>query len=219
MELLHKRGWVIVPAVLSRAGNQTRARQRADDAIAACGIRCTMEPHEHLRMVAWCGPCPTQVAGGEGRWRYEVQDAHARTALAHMFEETLAHNGLLGLRSALAHAANIYALRTLNATTPPTQARHTDYDPALVMHMADGPHVVPLSAIWAPIGGFQLVVGPKHAPIEKCTKVHVPAGHIVVFRGDLCHGGGEHMSAYMRFHAYLAMRGVHIADAVFDCVE
>ena len=51
--------------------------------------------------------------------------------------------------------------------------------------------------------------------LEAKQQIWVPKGHVVVFRGDVWHGGGPHFSAYPRAHAYAVEPNFVIQDAIF----
>ena len=209
-----------MPARTRRAGRMTKKRARDSQAFMRTGIVPEMRPAQLLDWAAWMGPCPTEVAGGKGRWRYSFANADARACIAHVFEETLAHEDLLGTRTVLSHASSMYALRTFEPTMPATQGWHTDYPRAQVEPLADNPGRVPLSALWSPFDGFYLVVADlgvqsSHEADAQSQQIWVPKGHVVVFRGDVWHGGGPHFSAYPRAHAYAVEPNFVIKDAIF----
>ena len=54
---------------------------------------------------------------------------------------------------------------------------------------------VPLSILWAVEDGTLLHIGDQ--------TVHIPTGHMIIFRGDLCHGGAAYSHIHTRIHAYL----------------
>ena len=54
------------------------------------------------------------------------------------------------------------------------------------------------------------------AQSQQIWVIWVPMGHVVVFRGDVWHGGGPHFSAYPRAHAYAVEPNFVIQEAIFD---
>ena len=121
-----------------------------------------------------------------------------------LYHETMTHHGLLGLREVL--GSGMYGLRSFRGEVL-DQALHIDYAPDVVMPFAHEPDTVPLSALWGPMAPFPIT-------IAGVTYV-VPAGHLLVFRGDLEHAGGPYMSAYLRFHAFVALQGTTVPTYIY----
>ena len=98
------------------------------------------------------------------------------------------------------------------------QRVHTDYEHKRVAHLLQHTHLVPLTCLWALEYAFDLRVQLSDANGSSVTYlVQVPAGHMIVFRANLFHGGARALSSHFRVHAYVVPDGIKglVVDAVF----
>lgn len=63
---------------------------------------------------------------------------------------------------------------------------------------------VPFTALWAVLHGFELNIVPRDSALHTSAAalcVRVPRHHVIVFRGDVVHGGGPQLSQDWRLFA------------------
>lgn len=155
----------------------------------------------------------SQVTGGGNRFRYQVMDPDFSRSLCQQMDQCMEGHGLqLGAR----RARKPYVLNTEDAADPcnALQAAHCDYNASRIAGVVGDADRVPLSCVWAVSQKFELAVCPQ-GPHGPSVHVPVPAGHMIVFRGDLWHGGGRHMNAAFRVHGYVAEPNTYIPDFVY----
>lgn len=151
------------------------------------------------------------LVGGEGRSRHQCRDYEDGYRIAGRLRKALEEVGMLGVGGVLGRdmrirTSRIYGLRDVRGTG--AQRMHTDYElPFCKKYASDRAHT-PLSVIWACSADFLL-------KLERGSLITVPRGEMIVFRGDLSHGGGGHLSYAFRVHAYLAHCQLKIPDKVY----
>ena len=95
---------------------------------------------------------------------------------------------------------SISALKTLPSTNQ--QGLHTDWP--LETGVEHTIKTVPFTVLWAVLAGFELNIVPRHTPLCSTAAtelVCVPRHHVIVFRGDLVHGGAGMLSQDWRLFA------------------
>lgn len=194
MSELHTRGFVVLPHVCPDLPRERYKRARYKQ--------------------AWVSELSkAHVTGGGHRFRYQIADQDcARSLCADMDKCMAAH----GLNLCARHTRKPYVLNTCDEHNPDNavQLRHTDYEAGMIASLVHDPDRVPLSCLWAVCREFELVVWPLDDPSVPRT-VHVPAGHMIVFRGDLWHGGGRHLNSAFRVHGYVAEPSTYIPDFLY----
>jgi hypothetical protein len=111
------------------------------------------------------------------------------------------HHGVLGDRE----CRQPYVLRTTDAAAPAAavQSPHWDFLEPTMQPYRDDTHRIPLSCQWAVTQAYELrVYRYEWWAHNSCTIVHVPGGHMAVWRGDTSHGGGSHLSSEPRVHCF-----------------
>lgn len=168
-----------------------------------------MHPFAAERWFSWVG---NQLPGGEGRFTHPPVGGSSKY-LAKLLWKSLGGagmlNGVLGKEMRLL-PSSIFGLRDTPVTGP--QALHTDWQRSKAVKYANDSAHMPLSILWACSKPFLLRIG-KYGP--HAAKVEtVNPGEMIVFRGDLRHGGGGHVTHAFRVHGYIARKGdkrpVHI---------
>lgn len=162
----------------------------------------------------WLSLIHARVTGGGDRRRWGITCRDTRAAIAKRMVRRMRCHGVLGSRV----CRGLYALTGHDATDPKAavQMPHMDYPRDVLGALVDSPERVPLSCQWAVQRAFWLHTYGWHTPGEGVpgVPVLVPKGHMAVWRGDLYHGGGPHVSSLPRVHSYVAEPRLHIPDAL-----
>ena len=143
------------------------------------------------------------VAGGPGRFSHAPRGREVSEWLAHVMWGSVRESGLLQMALGEEMALlprNIYALRD----TPEAGAQkpHVDWPTHKVEKYRNNVTHTPLSSMWACSAPFRFQVG-EHGD-QPQHMITIRTGEMLVFRGDLWHGGGGHLTTAFRVHGYLA---------------
>ena len=146
------------------------------------------------------------MAGGPGRFTHAPTGRKVGRWLAHEMWECVRQSGLLQMALGEEMALlprNIYALRD----TPEAGAQelHLDWPTEKVAEYDANVRHTPLSSMWACSAPFRFQVGKYRDQPQHMITIH--PGEMLVFRGDLWHGGGGHLTTAFRVHGYLARPG------------
>ena len=152
-----------------------------------------------------------EVALGQNRYRLEQMDYTHGRHFAMLMNKCMTRHGVLGANRGQLKvtAGGIYALRDEQGEGRVEQDLHYDWHPSKWEENDDD--LQPLSCIWAATEDFKLVVevgGQRKA-------VCVPAGGMVILRGDLYHGGWGYLGSGLRIHGYVCRPGVAVPQAVY----
>ena len=134
-----------------------------------------------------------------------------------VMEEALVRAKLLGAEGELGKemmlkASSIYGLR--DTPLAGIQDEHVDWSPRqTAKYRHHDPLHMPLSTMWACSEPFLLAVG-KYGGHDGML-LTVKRGQMIVFRGDLPHGGGGHVTRTFRVHGFLARKGERRADFLY----
>lgn len=158
----------------------------------------------------WYATTSEQVWGGGNRHRHQFRCEATRKRMLAGMRARMQHHGVLGDRE----CRQPYVLRTTDAAAPAAavQSPHWDFLEPTMQPYRDDTHRIPLSCQWAVTQAYELRVyrWECHCTCSdgvpgwgwSCTIVHVPGGHMAVWRGDTSHGGGSHLSSEPRVHCF-----------------
>ena len=153
---------------------------RASDAIGRFSAICNGEGCRELHA------CTT---ADRGRMQADFNDRSVLKLLAVQLNEALERECLLVYQ----RAYSCMAVKSIAWTNQ--QGLHTDWP--LLEGVQRSTETVPFTALWAVLYAFELNVVPRDSALHTSAAalcVRVPRHHVIVFRGDVVHGGGPPLS-------------------------
>lgn len=153
---------------------------RASDVVGRFSAICNGEGCHELRE---CTPAD------RGRMQADFHDRSVLRPLAAQLNETLERERLLVYQ----RAYSCMAVKSIAWTNQ--QGLHTDWPLSKVVQRSTA--TVPFTALWAVLHAFELNIVPRDSALRTSAAalcVRVPRHHVIVFRGDVVHGGGTPLS-------------------------